>query len=176
MKKGMKIFGDIIFYGVLGILIVFLLIGSISKKSTYGFAIGKYRTFDILTGSMTPTINPGSLIVVKEINPSKIEENDIVTFKSDITNNVTTHRVINIDSTNGKLEFETKGDANNAPDPVMLEANNIIGKVIFKIPSIGGIIRSIQENKAVIIGIVTFVLLLSIILKKLNFKKNYIDK
>lgn len=167
MKKGINIFYNVLFYGILVILIVFLLIGFVSKRSGNGLSIGGYKAFDILTGSMSPTIKPGSLVVVKEINPKDIKKNDVITFKSDITNNITTHRVINISKVNGNLEFTTKGDANNSPDPVELDGSNIIGKVMFQIPYVGGISRMIQENKMIcIIGVLVFIAFISIIFKK----------
>lgn len=113
MKKGIKIFYNILFYGFLTILIAFLLLGFFAKKSDSGISIGGYRVYDILTGSMSPTIKPGNLVVVKETLPNEVKKNDVITFKSDITNNVTTHRAIDIVNSDGKTEFITKGDANN---------------------------------------------------------------
>lgn len=170
MKKCINIFYNVLFYGVLVLIILFLLIGFLSKNSGNGFSVGGYKAFDILTGSMNPTIKPGSLVIVKEINPSDIKKDDVITFRSDITGNITTHRAIEIDKVNGNLEFTTKGDANNVQDPVKLEASNVVGKVIFQIPYVGGISRTIQENKVVcIIGVLVFITLISIISKK-DFK------
>lgn len=166
MKSSIKVFSNILFYGVLCILIVFLLFGFIAKKSGQGFKLGSYRAYDILTGSMSPTIKPGSLVVVKEISPNEIKENDVITFKSDITNNITTHRAIEVNNNNGNITFVTKGDANNAKDPAILTENNIIGKVMFQIPYAGGIIRYIQENLILcVIMIVVLAVLIEIILK-----------
>ncbi|HHD2753339.1 TPA: signal peptidase I [Clostridium perfringens] len=165
MKSSIKVFSNILFYGVLCILIVFLLFGFIAKKSGQGFKLGSYRAYDILTGSMSPTIKPGSLVVVKEVSPNEIKENDIITFKSDITNNITTHRAIEVNN-NGNITFVTKGDANNSKDPAILTENNIIGKVMFQIPYVGGIIRYIQENLILcVIMIVVLVVLIEIIPK-----------
>ncbi|MDZ5254349.1 signal peptidase I [Clostridium sp. LIBA-8841] len=160
MKNGIKIFYNILFYGFLGILIAFLLLGFVAKKSNSGVSIGGYRVYDILTGSMSPTIKPGSLVVVKETSPNNIKENDVITFKSDITNNITTHRAIKIINNNGNIEFITKGDANNTQDPMPLEGSLLVGKVMFQIPYLGGILRSIQNNKVIFIGSLLLIILL----------------
>lgn len=166
MKDSIKILYNILFYSFLIIFIAFLLLGFIANKSDCGASIGGYRVYDILTGSMSPTINPGNLVVVKEISPNEVKINDVITFKSDITNNVTTHRVIKIINNNGESEFITKGDANNAQDPMPLNERLLVGKVIFQIPYLGGILRSIQNNKIILVFGFLFVIFTSFILDK----------
>ncbi|HAT4252937.1 TPA: signal peptidase I [Clostridium perfringens] len=170
MKSGVRIFYNILFYVFLTIFIVFLLFGFLAKKSDSGVSIGGYRVYDILTGSMSPTIKPGSLVVVKEISPDKVKVNDVITFKSDITNNVTTHRAIKVIDSNGKIEFITKGDANNTQDPVSLDEKLLIGKVIFQIPYLGGILRYVQNNKFIFIFIFLFIILVDFILNSKSKK------
>lgn len=51
-----------------------------------------------------------------------------------------THRIVNKIEKNNQSFFITKGDANDAPDSHEVEKNEIIGKVIFKIPYIGYVI------------------------------------
>lgn len=172
MKSSIKVFSNILFYGVLCIFIVFLLFGLIGKKSGQGFKLGSYRAYDILTGSMSPTINPGNLVVVKEISPNEVKTNDVIIFKSDITNNVTTHRVIKIINNNGESEFITKGDANNTQDPMPLNERLLVGKVMFQVPYLGGILRSLQNNKIILIFGFLFVIFTSLILDKCKKVKN----
>lgn len=160
MKNGIKIVYNILFYGFLSILIAFLLLGFIAKKSDSGVSIGGYRVYDILTGSMSPTIKPGSLVVVKETSPNNIKENDVITFRSDITNNVTTHRAIKVIKSNGDVQFITKGDANNTEDPIPLKGDLLVGKVMFQVPYLGGILRSIQNNKVIFIGSLILIIIL----------------
>lgn len=163
MKGSIKILCNILFYAFLIIFIAFLILGFIANKSECGVSIGGYRVYDILTGSMSPTINPGNLVVVKEISPNEVKTNDVITFKSDITNNVTTHRVIKIINNNGEIKFITKGDANNTQDPMPLSERLLIGKVIFQIPYLGGILRSLQNNKIILICGFLFVIFASLI-------------
>ncbi|EGT3607074.1 signal peptidase I [Clostridium perfringens] len=163
MKGSIKILCNILFYAFLIIFIAFLILGFIANKSECGVSIGGYRVYDILTGSMSPTINPGNLVVVKEISPNEVKINDVITFKSDITNNVTTHRAIKIINNNGEIKFITKGDANNTQDPIPLSERLLIGKVIFQIPYLGGILRSLQNNKIILVFGFLFVIFASFI-------------
>ena len=166
MKKGIKIFYNILFYDLLTILILFLLLGFFANKSGSGISVGGYRIYDILTGSMSPTIKPGSLVFVKETLPNEVKKNDVITFRSDITNNVTTHRAIDIVNSDGKIEFITKGDANNAQDPVPLDEKLLIGKVIFQVPHLGSFLISLQKNKLIFIGLLVVIILIDFILNK----------
>ncbi|MDK0849958.1 signal peptidase I [Clostridium perfringens] len=166
MKKGIKIFYNILFYGFLTILIAFLLLGFFAKKSDSGISIGGYRVYDILTGSMSPTIKPGNLVVVKETLPNEVKKNDVITFKSDITNNFTTHRAIDIVNSDGKTEFITKGDANNTQDPVPLDEKLLVGKVVFQVPYLGSFLSSLQKNKLIFIGLLVVIILIDFIFNK----------
>ena len=166
MKKGIKIFYNILFYGFLTILIAFLLLGFFAKKSDSGISIGGYRVYDILTGSMSPTIKPGNLVVVKETLPKEVKKNDVITFKSDITNNFTTHRAIDIVNSDGKTEFITKGDANNTQDPVPLDEKLLVGKVVFQVPYLGSFLSSLQKNKLIFIGLLVVIILIDFIFNK----------
>lgn len=166
MKKSIKVFYNMLFYGFLTIIITFLILGFLAKKSDSGISIGGYRVYDILTGSMNPTIKPGNLVVVKEVLPNEVKKNDIITFRSDITNNITTHRAIDIVNSGGKIEFITKGDANNTQDPIPLDGKLLVGKVIFQVPYLGAFLSSLQKNKLIFIGLIVVIILIDFILNK----------
>lgn len=90
----------------------------------------------VLTGSMSPHINPGDIIIDKKINTEDIRLGDIVTYRVNSAMLVT-HRVINVLNKDDKLTFETKGDANNSPDDKFVTEEQITGKYIFRIPYAG---------------------------------------
>jgi len=126
----------LIVFGIIGAL---LLQGHLSPENRI---LDNYKTFVVLSGSMNPTFDAKSLIVVKPIEASNVRVGDILTFRSsDTSNNNTTHRVVEINNEMGNLSFITRGDANNVNDPVPLYPQNIIGKVSFSIPFIGFLIN-----------------------------------
>lgn len=120
-----------------------------------------YTFFEVVSGSMAPTIDTYDLIIVKI--DKNIKENDIVTFYYD--NSFITHRVIEYKSDDMIL---TKGDANNANDKY-ISKDIVIGKVKHTIKDFGIIKRSITSPKvliSILLTILLFGLTFSINVKK----------
>ena len=95
----------------------------------FPFLAGAHSSYTVMSGSMSPSLYPGDLVIVKDEAPVDINIGDIVTIKSGEF--VYTHRVFE------KLEgdkFVLKGDANEGPDPSFVEASQIIGRVILVFP------------------------------------------
>ena len=92
------------------------------------------RVDAVLSGSMEPELKTGSLVVTRSVEPEAIAVGDIITFRP-TTNGKTliTHRVIGIGHSSS-LYFETKGDANEDPDPFTVPARNLVGKISFHAP------------------------------------------
>ena len=86
----------------------------------------------VYSGSMEPTIPVGNVVVIKPVDPNKLQKDEIICFKVSKPKSIT-HRIIDITDEG----FITKGDANEDPDPFLVEKKNIIGKVVFTIPWLG---------------------------------------
>lgn len=145
-KKVLKVIGNIIFYGL---LLSFILISGImlkAKSSGVQPSIFGNKFYIVLTGSMSPTIKVGDLVVVKEVKPEDIKENDIITFGSNSSDNITTHRVKEVLNDGQDISYVTQGDANNVEDPMPVESDVLLGKVNKVIPSVGTILLWIQKN------------------------------
>lgn len=100
-----------------------------------------YRMFIVLSGSMNPEFDTGSVVFVRDINPENIEVGDILTFKGESrTANTTTHRVVDIHDDDG-LNFTTRGDANEINDPNRLYPENVVGKVTLSVPYLGYLLK-----------------------------------
>ena len=54
-----KLINNMVSYIVITIVFIFMVISILSNLGLLG-----YKFYDVLTGSMSPTINPGSLIIV----------------------------------------------------------------------------------------------------------------
>lgn len=99
--------------------------------------------FTIVSGSMEPTIKVYDVVIDKAVdNPEDIKVGDVITFIS--TSSISegllvTHRVQEIKIVDGKYEFVTKGDFNGTADSDTAKFDNLVGKVIFKIPQLGRI-------------------------------------
>ncbi|AJT40446.1 signal peptidase I [Psychromicrobium lacuslunae] len=101
--------------------------------------IGGAQSYTVLTGSMEPGLPPGTLAVVKPIDPAELAIGDIVTYQIKSGEPaVVTHRVIAVTaSTDGQLRFITQGDANNAPDEQSVRPVQIRGKLWYSLPLVG---------------------------------------
>lgn len=111
-----------------------------------------YTFFEVATGSMSPTINVGDVVIVKITK--EVNENDIIVFKEE--NNFITHRLIQKE----EGQIITKGDANNSEDKSITE-DSILGKVITIIPQIGNWRKAILSPE--VIGLILILIVLLII-------------
>lgn len=118
---------------ILGIAATICLIFSIQVVSKGFVTIGGYSTFRVVTGSMEPTISTGALLICKDTNIEKIEKGDIICYRSkvaEIYDSIVTHRVVSVlENEAGKIQLETRGDANLSSDPYYVDADNLIGRV-----------------------------------------------
>ena len=110
----------------------------------------------VLSGSMEPTIQTGSLCFVnKKAKYNNIKTNDIIAYKMK-DGTLVTHRVVSITSEG----IETQGDKNNTSDGFSTNPNNFLGKNIFSIPKLGFAIREMQTTTGKIIVVTTAVVIL----------------
>ncbi len=148
---------------IFGLILFFSLYISVQTKilgNDYPNFFG-YSIFEVQTGSMADTINPGDWIIVKLTDNVKIK--DIITYK--LNNEYITHRII--EQYNGT--YVTKGDANNSKDEP-IDQKQVVGKVI-KILANYGIVRKVFFNPAVLI-----MFILTLLLFNLTFSKNKDNK
>ena len=118
-----------------------------------------YTELAVLTGSMQPTIPVGSLIYVKEVEPSALQVGDVVTYQLE-GDTMVTHRVISNDPSRSVVV--TQGDANQDPDGE-IAYDRIVGKMDFHIPYLGYISMNIRTKTGIlaICGTLIVIILLS---------------
>lgn len=116
--------------GTVLIVVVILLCSLLVLPEIFG-----YQMFHVISGSMEPAVNVGSLIYVHEGSPEEIKEKDIIAFYGMPDGGIVTHRVVENNVVSGI--FITKGDANDAEDPLPVTYDHYIGKVVRVIPQMG---------------------------------------
>jgi signal peptidase len=100
-------------------------------------------TFVVTGSSMEPAIQKGSLVVIEPVSPATIDRGDVITFEH--YGQMTTHRVIAIDSSNAASPtFTTKGDANAVADPEPVNFPGQVGIYRASVPLIGYAVVYIQ--------------------------------
>ena len=136
-----------------------------------------FGAYVIITGSMEPNNKIFDAVVTVRQDKDDIKVNDVITFISQNPhhNGVTiTHRVIGIVTLDGgKVSYRTKGDNNSIPDSSLVEYDNILGKVILKIPKVGYVQSIVANNKLLVLIVIPCVLIIlsdvfSALKRKLN--------
>ncbi|MCR4326511.1 MAG: signal peptidase I [Candidatus Roizmanbacteria bacterium] len=146
-----KVFSSAWYYRLLLLFLLWLcVVGSVARLWPGGI-----RFFTTTSSSsMVPSIYPGSLIITQEQPLDGYAPGDIVSFYaqpvSGSRTNIVTHRIIRM----GGNVYLTKGDANNAADPAILEPRFIIGKVLCTIPWIGNVVGFAKTNRGMYLSII----------------------
>lgn len=92
----------------------------------------------VRSGSMTPTIRTGDVVVVRPIAPGEAEIGDVVTFKDPAgSDRLLVHRVRAISRSGDDVEVITKGDANSTQERWKVAADGTIGTVAYRVPALG---------------------------------------
>ena len=151
-----KIIIDSIIF-VLGVIAIIAVWGFLQlnvQKKEYINILG-YSVFSTETGSMSPTMETGDIVIIKI--GDEIKENDIITYKKE--NVLITHRVVSIDGET----VTTKGDYNNTEDEP-IQKDNITGKVVFIINEVEiwkKVFSDIHVIIPIVITVILFILLVS---------------
>mgnify|MGYP000628167630 FL=1 len=97
-----------------------------------------YQALTIGSGSMSPAIEKGDVIVLKSMKNEearKIKKGDVLVYNHD--NKIIVHRVIKKSNNGETISFKTKGDYNNAKDSWTVKQEDVIGIVKFRIRWVG---------------------------------------
>lgn len=181
IKKKEKSVLDIIIANVITLiftltflLMVFFVYCSMTNRMPTVFG---YHMLRVVTGSMDPTYPEGSYIVVKSTDTDKLKVGEVISFYSRdeaIAGQVNTHRIKEIKNNNGTKSFVTKGDANPTQDPVEVQPEDIVGKVIAHANIIDGIGKAIR-NPWVYLIIVIIPLSVRFIIELKNVAVAYLE-
>ena len=150
-----------IVFRVLAIIVGIFLLLSIDAwmqvnlfRKNYASIFG-YSVFNVVTGSMSGTIEINDYVIVK--NTEDVQINDIVTFMSE--GELITHRLVQISGGN----YITRGDANTADD-YSISKKDIVGKVVLVLPKAGiwkNVISEPQVLLAIFVTLILFTLVFS---------------
>ena len=151
---------------VSGILMI-LLIGVasvvvITKASGGEPQLFGYQLKTVLSGSMEPGIQTGSIIGVKlSEDKTGFKEGDVITFQAE-EDILITHRITEVVKNGDSVLYRTKGDNNNAEDMNAVLPENVVAVYTdFTVPYVGYFINFAQsKNGALLLLIPGFLLLI----------------
>lgn len=158
-NKILKIIKDIIInliifiLGIIAVLAIWTSIQLNVQKKEYANIFG-YSIFSTETGSMSPTMEIGDVVIVKI--GEQVQEKDIITYKKD--NSFITHRIVKIEGNS----IIAKGDNNNTQDEEITQ-DAVVGKVVFIINNVEiwkNVFSDINVIIPIIITLILFVILI----------------
>ncbi|WP_297508600.1 signal peptidase I [Thermococcus sp.] len=123
------------FFSLLSYLLLFLVAGVVVLHFVFGF-----QYVVILTDSMKPSINPGDLVITKPVDPSELRVGDVILYEVHIGGNTyrITHRIVEIKTDpSGRYYLVTKGDNRKYADPWNVYPEQVLGKVVLVIHTVG---------------------------------------
>jgi signal peptidase len=118
-------------------------------------------TFVVDGGSMEPAIPLGSVVIALPVAPGDLRVGDVVSVRVGQKEAVFTHRIVRLVPRPDGLWIETKGDANPTPDPSILPATAVIGRLSASIPYAGYALRLLSSAPGVLFLLAFGVLLLA---------------
>lgn len=170
-RKIIHIFFKIIswvLFVILLLIAIFLLYYYIANKIYVSKGTGyepKFSIYTIATGSMTPNINQFDAVINMRVDdPKDLKVGDVITFRSSSPTSIgmtITHRIKAItEDAEGNACYVTKGDANPVEDELCAKYNNVIGKVIIRIPGLGHVQRFLASG----VGWLLFILIPALVI------------
>lgn len=134
------------------ILIIIVLTLGYLKLSHQSLPI---QMMNVLTGSMTDTFKPGSLVVIYQVPTEKLKVGDVITYQNE--GELVTHRIIKINQKAGQNVFITQGDNNNSADHLIVTPAMIQGKLWLSVPYLGRFGEIIQTSRGHLAITLTFI-------------------
>ena len=80
---------------------------------------------------------------------------DVVTVRAD-NGVLVTHRVVRMADLPAGLHLELKGDANETPDPVLVDASRVVGRVDYVVPGAGYLLSMLTTWTGVLAVVALF--------------------
>lgn len=139
-KKGkiMKWVNNIVSGILMTLLICLVFIVVISKASGGEPQFFGYQLKTVLSGSMEPGIQTGSIIAVKTAeDKTSFKKGDVITFQ-EAEGILITHRITEVIKSGDSVLYRTKGDNNNAEDMNPVLSDNVVASYTgFTMPYVG---------------------------------------
>ena len=124
-------------------------------------ALAGGTSFVVGGGSMEPTIPLGSAVVATPVAASDLAAGDIVSLQVGTQHAVFTHRIVRLAERDGAVWLETKGDANPEPDPALVPAASVIGRVFVIVPWAGYLVALLNSIQGIVFVVSMGILVLA---------------
>lgn len=130
----------VVLLGLLAVLAAAVVVPRIAGATPYA----------VLSGSMSPAYPPGALVVARPVEPDAIRIGSVITYQlASGREAVVTHRVVAVGIRDGEVRYQTRGDANPAPDAEWVRPVQVRGEVWYAVPHLGraGLLLDLRERQ-----------------------------
>ena len=160
-EKIMKWVNNIVTGILMTLLISVASVVIISKASGGEPQFLGYQLKTVLSGSMEPGIQTGSIIAVKLAeDKTGYKIGDVITFQAE-EDILITHRITEVVKSGDSVLYRTKGDNNNAEDMNPVLSENVVAKYTdFTVPYVGYFINFTQSKNGALLLLIPGILLL----------------
>jgi signal peptidase len=152
LRTAANALGAVILLATVAVVVVVAVPGVVGAESSYV----------VLSDSMSPTIQAGDVVVVRDVDAATLREGDVVTFQSAREGGPdrVTHRIVEVVEGDDGRAFRTKGDANEEADSGLVVPSQVVGRVWFTLPLVGHLVTFAGTDA----GLVAFVIVPSALL------------
>jgi signal peptidase len=111
-------------------------------------AIG-WRPLTVMSGSMSPHIHTGDVVVTRPLAAAEITPGDVVTFRDPLdAHRLITHRVRMVAIHGRVVDVVTRGDANTGVENWSVPVGGSVGRVVYRLPRLGYVLHPLAMPMA----------------------------
>lgn len=156
VKRAAGVLFSILLWAVILMAALFAFTTLATKDTNQVASLAGFTPLSVATDSMSPTFRSGDLILIRKCDTDRLASGDIVTFHTIINNEYTlnTHRIVEIQETNGLRTYVTKGDNNAIADVRMISDGDIVGRYVGRLPGFGRVMDFLSSSLGFLLVIV----------------------
>lgn len=112
------------------------------------------RLLLVISGSMEPAFAPGDVVRIRSLPTDDLRPGMVVTFRPPGSPTLQTHRIVSLRPLPSGEYVQTKGDANEDPDPNFTPVGDVIGQMQGDLGILGPFVASSQtpRGRALLFG------------------------
>lgn len=121
----------------------------------FGPTLFGWQAVTLASGSMSPVLNFGDIVVAQPYQGSALGPGTVVVFHAPGSGRLTTHRIVGVGDDGS---YQTKGDANAVPDSTPLPPSEIVAVGRLRVPWIGLVVAWWAQGAYVPLAALLFLL------------------
>ncbi len=121
------------YFGLVGLFAAYLTL-FLAAWAVLPALLPGWQSVVITSGSMSPSIRTGDVVVVKPSDGLGLSPGNVVVISDPAASGLVTHRIVSI---NPDGSYRTRGDANAQPDSATLHPDQVVGVGRLRVPFIG---------------------------------------